>query len=195
MEGYILLARDALFWERKSGTFGWLVYFYRFCELLICYMGIQGDFLVQSKYAEYGILSNPYTADPGYWQNHVDYIVNIKAYFLFCEKLSATTILFDIKYFTSPLNSSNVLPIILCWFYRIHFEMWNIYSPKINTDSTVITKAISYKHSLWNWIILNVGWPTIQHNNLQICQFLFLFYYDIQISRNHIQRFRLYNAK
>ena len=38
---------------------------------------IRGHFLVESKYAEFGIVFNSCTGEPGYWLNHVNYILAI----------------------------------------------------------------------------------------------------------------------
>ena len=166
-------------------------------------IGIQENFLVKSKiFAEYGIVINPCTADPGYWEKHFDhysgvimgamasqitsltiiiihstvysgdqrkhqssaslafvrgihrwpvnsphkwpvtrkmfpfflcyhdYIFTINPSLLLREEPSAATLLSEGMYSLFHLNSSNVLPIILCWFYCIHFEMWNFFVEK-----------------------------------------------------------------
>ena len=82
-----------------------------------------GNFLVQSKYAGYGIVINPCTTDRRYWQNHVDYILTINAS-LPLQKPSEATILSDMKYSISALNSGNGLPIIYIDFtvYTLKYE-------------------------------------------------------------------------
>ena len=120
----------------------WLVYLYRCCKkcYVLC-LGIQRNLLVSFKYAAYGTVINICTAKRRYWQNHIDYILAINAPSLLCEEPSAATVVFGLQYTISPLNSSWVLPIILCWFHCIHFEMWNIYYWKINAENIVVTKV------------------------------------------------------
>ena len=121
-----------------------LVYFYRFCEWLnALVLGIQWNFLVASKYAEYGNVIDLFTAEPGCRKNHVDYIFTTKASLL-CDEPSAATILSDLKYSISTLNCNTVLPMILCCFYCIHFEIWYIYCWEINADNTAVTKELIY---------------------------------------------------
>ena len=120
---------------------------------------------------------DPCTTEPGYWQNHVVYILTISASLLLCVKPSAATILSDVKYSVPHLDSRNILPTILCWFYCIHFAMWQIYCQQINASNIVSTKELMYKNSLRNKIVLHVCRPTL---NLWICiaqirQFICLF--------------------
>ena len=62
---------------------------------------IQGHFLVQSKYAEFGMIKSC-TAERGYWQNHVNYILAINVSLHICKEPSAATIVFGVKYAISP---------------------------------------------------------------------------------------------
>ena len=114
------------------------------------YMGMQKNFsglipICRERHFEF----NPCTAEPGYWQTHVDYISTINVSILLCEEPSAAAILFDVNYFIYPLNSSNVLPIVLGLFnvYTLKYETIII---KINADNTVVIKEFIYKHSLRN---------------------------------------------
>ena len=75
------------------------------------------------------------TAKPGYWQNHVKYILVINASSVLGERPSAATIEFNVRYHISPLNSNHVLCIISCQCYCIHFEMCNIFCWKIKVDN------------------------------------------------------------
>ena len=88
------------------------------------------NFLAQSKYAEFSIGMNSCTAQPGYWQNHVSYILSINAPLLLCDDSSVATIVLDAKYVISPFNSSFDFFMILCWFYPIHIGKCNIYCKK-----------------------------------------------------------------
>ena len=92
------------------------------------------------RYAVYGIVINPSTAEPGYWQNHVDYILTKYASLLLCQEPSAATILSHVNYSGYPFSSNDVHPTILCWFYYIHSEVRHLLSKKFNAEHTVVTK-------------------------------------------------------
>ena len=68
------------------------------------------------------------------WQNHYNYMLAINASLLHCEEPSAATIVFDVKYAISPLNSGLVLFIISCCLYSIQIETCNIYFWKIDAN-------------------------------------------------------------
>ena len=121
-------------------------------------------------------MTNPCTAEPWYWQNHVNYILVRNASLLLCEELSVATILSVVKYSISPLNSSNVLPVVLCWFHYVHFEIWNIYCWKINAKNIATEKVSVYKHCLRSITVLRVCRPTLKHANViaEIRQAIFL---------------------
>ena len=89
------------------------------------------------------------------------------------------------EYSSSPLNTSNVVPIILRLFSFIHFVMWNIYYWKINADNAVVTKEFIYKHSLWNKIVLHVCRPTLQHVSLNSSEPLIPFLCNILVPHTH----------
>ena len=74
----------------------------------------------------------------------------LNASLLICKQPSAAKISSGVKYSRSTLNSSNVRPMVLCWFYCVHFQMLNIYCWKINADNIVVTEELIYKHWLWN---------------------------------------------
>ena len=65
------------------------------------------------------IVINSCTAEPRYWQNHVNYIFAINALLLLCKEPSATTLVFDVKCPISPLRSALYFFIILCCIYGI----------------------------------------------------------------------------
>ena len=124
----------------------------------------------------YGIVINPCSTEPGYWQNHVDFILALNASLLLCEKPSTATKLFDVKYSVSPLNFRNVLSTIFCWLYSVHFEMSIICCRKINADNTVFTSELIHRHQLWNKIILHVCRPmTTCSRNMSIHFSMWLF--------------------
>ena len=56
----------------------------------------------------------------------------------------------DVKCSISPLNSSNVLPITLCWFYCIRFKMWKGWlkygSPKFKFEEIIV---LYKRKSIW----------------------------------------------
>ena len=58
---------------------------------------IRGKCLVYSKYAGF-IVINPCTAEPGYRQNHVNFILALNASLLLCVEPCSVTIVFDVKY-------------------------------------------------------------------------------------------------
>ena len=117
------------------GTFVWLVYIYVFAGTLSALFGDTRDFWF-----------NPNMQNSGLWSilahrawiltEHVNYILTANASLQIL--LGAISTHNDIWYATSPLNSSNVLPIILCWLYCVHFQMWRIYCWKINADNKVV---------------------------------------------------------
>ena len=100
------------------------IYFYRFCELLFfLYWEFSG--LIQICRIWHFC-----TTEFGCRQINVDYILTKNDSLLLCEEPSSAKLLSDVKYFISSVNSGNVLPVILCWFYCVHFEMWDIYCRK-----------------------------------------------------------------
>ena len=94
--------------------------FYRFCETLSALVWGYGGILWfnpnMQNTALWLTLALP-NPDTG---SHFDYILAINASLLLCEEPSADTILSAVKYSISPLNSSNVFPIIVCCFYCVH---------------------------------------------------------------------------
>ena len=119
---------------------------------------IRFHFLVWYKYADFGIVIKSCTAEPGYWQNHVNYILVINASFFLCEGPSRATLIFEVKCAISPFNFGLVLVILLCCIY---FETCNINCWKINANDIEMTELF-YKPQLWNTNILHVCWPTLQ---------------------------------
>ena len=154
--------------------------FYRFCEMLNAFAwGYRWNFWFNpnmQKTALWLTLAPPSPVnDRMMWTTFWQYFASL----LRCEESSAATILSDVKHSISSLNSGNVLPIIVCWFYLILFEIWDIYCRKINADHSVVTKELIYKHSLWNKIVLHVCRSTLQNARLYSSDTSIIFFYVI----------------
>ena len=66
---------------------------------------------------------NSCTAESGYWHDHLNYILAMNTSLLLYEEPSGTTIVLDIKYVISPLNSSLVVLMIYVYFTVYTFKL------------------------------------------------------------------------
>ena len=65
-------------------------------ELLNAFVwGYSGIFWSNPNMQKYDVVINLCTAESGYWQNYIDYILTINASLLLCEESSAATVLYD----------------------------------------------------------------------------------------------------
>ena len=71
--------RNNLSLGHKLCIFVWLVQFYVFLKYQVLFKVLLGKFMVESKYAEFGIVIYSWSAEPRNWQNHVNYILAINA--------------------------------------------------------------------------------------------------------------------
>ena len=133
--------KNIWFWGLRLCTFVWLV------ELFVCFGNIQwlyiiirGKFLIQSKYAEFDIVIKSCTAERGYWQYPVDYILTETTSVFLCMRPSAATIVFDAKYDISPSNSGLVLFIIYVAFTVYTLKCVTFPVAKINADDMAMPK-------------------------------------------------------
>ena len=87
----------------------------------------------------------PYVITRPQW---VKFIYTTNPSLPFDEGPAAVTMLFEIKCSRSPSDSSTILPLILCWFYQGHFEMWIFHYREADSANIVVTRQLLYTLSL-----------------------------------------------
>ena len=105
--------RNILCFGHKLGSFEWLVYFLCVLWNVECFVG-------------WYMAIKPCTAEPGYWQNNINWIFAANASLVLCEEPSAATIMSDVKYTIASLNSNNVFVynvvlILLCTVWNVQY--------------------------------------------------------------------------